>query len=321
MMIAEARDRMQLTLRDFAELLGTTPAAIPRCCKEVIRKSDFHYLVLSGAARERVLLRVVKTLLSDNLKVSGPQRKDDWDKGWSENFEGFVSKGHDLRELIPKFVRKREVIRFRGEYILPDDPDFETNFVRLLRCFIFTKYFRDSSKVFEFGCGTGLNLVALAGLFPEKKLVGLDWSDASCRIINELAAQLNINLSGVLFDMFSPNEDIDLDGNSAVFTIGAMEQLGENFKLFTDFLLRKSPSLVINVEVNYEMLDQNSLFDYMAAAYMEKRNYLRGFYTYLKELEQQGLVDLVDVRKTFGPLYHDGYTYIVWKPNRAGRRS
>ena len=310
--------RMKLTLKDFAELFDTMPDNIPQVCREVISNSDFHYRILFGAEKESVLLRVVKTLVSDSLRISGPHRKRDWEKGWSENLEGFVSKGHDIGELIPKFVRKKRGDQVPGDYIMPDDPNFETNFVSVLRCFLFTKYFADSLKVFEFGCGTGLNLVALARLFPEKEMFGLDWSEASCRIVNELAGRLDINLSGVLFDMFSPNDAVEVDGGSAVFTIGAMEQLGENFKAFAEFLLRKGPSVVINVEVNYELLDQGSLFDYLAAAYMEKRNYLRGFTTYLRERVEQGLVEIIDTRKTFGSLYHDGYTYIVWRPTRAG---
>lgn len=314
-----AAGRMQLTLNDFSQIFGTTPAAIPQVCRDAISRSNFHYNILSGAEKEAVQLRVAKTLISDSLKVSGPHRKEDWEKGWSENLDDFISKGHNIRELIPKFVKKKEVIRFRGAYIMPDDPDFETSFVSVLRGYLFTKYFAGCSKVFEFGCGTGLNLVALAELFPEKQLVGLDWSDASCRILNELATQLNINLSGVFFDMFSPNDDIEVDDCSAVFTIGAMEQLGTNFEPFAEFLLRKKPSVVVNVEVNYEMLDQHTLFDYMAAAYMEKRNYLRGFYSYLKSREQQGGVKILDARKTIGSLYHDGYTYIVWKPVGTGK--
>lgn len=304
----------KLAVEDFAAIFGTTNENIPQIAKEVICNSDFRYQILSGSERDNTLLRVVKTLLSDTLKQSGPHRKKDWEKGWTENFSNFISHGYDIKELIPKFVRKKEVVRFKGEYIMPSSPDFETNFVKILRYYLFSKYFVKTHKIFEFGCGTGLNLIAVSELFKQKELYGLDWSEASCQIINELAHKLDLNLSGIVFDMFNPNFDVEVDNKSAVFTIGAMEQLGTDFMPFTEFLLKKKPSIIINVEVNYESHDKSSLFDFLAAAYIEKRNYLRGFFAYLNELEKQGRVDILEIRKTIGGLYHDGYAYTVWKP-------
>lgn len=308
---------LHLSVEDFATIFGVTVADIPQKCKDVISSTDFRYQFLSGWERDNVLLRVVKTLLSDTLKKSGPHRKEDWEKGWSENFSNFVTHGHDIEELIPKFVRKKEMVRFRGDYIMPADPDFETNFVKIIRYYLFSKYFAETAKVFEFGCGTGLNLIAVSELFPQKKLYGLDWSEASCQILNELSKKCHLNLTGVLFDMFSPDYEVEVDNNSAVFTIGAMEQLGNNFMPFAEFLLRKNPSLVINIEVNYESHDKDSLFEYVAAAYIEKRNYLRGFYEFLQEQEMQGRVTIMETRKTFGSLFHDGYSYTVWKPRNS----
>jgi SAM-dependent methyltransferase len=303
-----------ITLSVFADIFGSSVKDIPEPCKKVLEKSNFKYRLLTGAERENVFLRIIKTLLSDTLKVTGPHRKQDWEKGWSENLEDYRSNKSDLSQLIPKFVKQKEIVRFRGNYILPIDPHFETNFVTCMRYFLFSKYFADVSSVYEFGCGTGLNLVAVAGLFPEKELCGLDWSQASCDIVDELAKTLKLKLKSKLFDMFSPDETIKLDNTCAVFTIGAMEQLGTNFKTFTDFLLEKRPAVCINIETNYELLDKNVLFDYLGALYLEKRNYLRGYLDYLKQLEKNGKIKILETRKTIGSLYHEGYAYTVWKP-------
>lgn len=303
-----------ITLSDFAAIFGTSVDDIPDICKKVVKNSDFRYSIVSGAEREAVFLRILNTLNSDSLKVSGPQRKQDWEKGWSENLQNFRANKYDLRELIPGFVKQKEIIRFQGNYIVPVDPNFENNFVTFMRYYLFSKYFSDVSRVYEFGCGTGLNLVAVAELFPEKELYGLDWSQASCEIVDEVAKTLNLNLKGVLFDMFSPDENIGLDSTCAVFTIGAMEQLGTNFKTFIKFLLNKRPSICINIETVYELHDKNSLFDYLATVFLEKRNYLRGYLDYLKQLEKNGEIDILETRKTIGGLYHEAYAYTVWKP-------
>lgn len=151
-------------------------------------------------------MRVLKTPNSTSLKVSGSHKKSAWEKGWSENLHNFVESDFDLNELILKFVKQKEIIKFRSNYIMPKDSNFETNFVRVMRYYLFNKYFSEGSKVYEFGCGTGLNLVALAELFPEKQLYGLDWSEASCTIVDILSKKFNLNLSSALFDMFLPDE-------------------------------------------------------------------------------------------------------------------
>lgn len=62
------------------------------------------------------------------------------------------------------------------------------------------------------------------------------------------------------------------------------------------------------------MYDQDSLFDLVAAKYLEKRNYLQGFYGHLKKMESKNKVRILEARRTFGSFYHDGYSYIVWQP-------
>jgi cyclopropane fatty-acyl-phospholipid synthase-like methyltransferase len=197
---------------------------------------------------------------------------------------------------------------------MPANSDFETSFVTVLRTYLFRKYFLDAKAVCEFGCGTGLNLVALAKLYPEKKLYGLDWTTASCDIINKLAKTQNLNLTAILFDMYSPDYNLNIEKGSAVFTVGAMEQLGKNFEPFLQFMLKKGPSVCINIETIYELYNQDSLFDYIAAKYLERRGYLQGYLSRLKQLEIEGKIEIIKIQRTFGSLYHDGYSYIVWKP-------
>ena len=121
-------------------------------------------------------------------------------------------------------------------------------------------------------------------------------------------------MTSFLFDMCEPDYQLELSEDDAVFTIGALEQLGTRFEPFLKFLLEKGPSICINIETTYELYDQNYLFDYVAAKYLEKRGYLRGYLTRLRQLEEEGKIELLDVRKTFGSPFHDGYSYIIWRP-------
>ena len=74
------------------------------------------------------------------------------------------------------------------------------------------------------------------------------------------------------------------------------------------------PAICVNVEVPYETLDQDNLFDYVAARYIEKRGYLNGYVNRLRELESQGRIEILQVQQTFGPLFHNGYAFVAWRP-------
>jgi len=305
-----------LTLPDFARLFGTTQDDIPDSCRQVIARTDLRCRRLAGRERDEVLLRVLKTIESDSLTVVGPQRKPVWEQGWSENLRNFVASNYDLNELLPKFVKLNEVTRLLDSYVMSPNTNFETSVVTVLRSYLFHKYFSDASAVFEFGCGTGLNLVALARTFPGKRLYGLDWSAASRDIVNKIAEKYGMRMSGALFDMFAPDYRLDVPEHSVMFTIGTMEQLGTGFEAFLQFLLDKKFSICINIETLYELYDQSKLFDYVAARYLEKRGYLRGYLARLRDLETQGKIEIIKTQHSFGSLYHDGYSFVIWRPRK-----
>jgi len=304
-----------LVVSDFARIFGVDAKELSPMCVEAINAADFHHQILTGRDREQILLRVIKAVDSGGLSVSGKQKQQQWERGWSENLSEFMQTG-DVARLIPKFVRRNEVVRLEGEYCQPRNPEFETAFVTVMRRFLFERYFRDAEHVFEFGCGTGLNLLALAGMYPRKILHGLDWAESSRKILQELSVEKNLDgrLRGYVFDMFNPDVTLDIPKGSAVFTIGTMEQLGTDFEAFLQFVLGKKPAVCLHVETMHELYDTENLFDYVATRYLERRNWLRGYLTRLRELESSGAIEILKCQRTFGSLFHDGYSFLVWRP-------
>lgn len=302
-----------LTSKLFAEIFGIEEENLPHLARETIKKANFKYRVVAGKKYDEAILRTIKTLDSKNLKIAGSDRLNDWEKGWKENLAEFRKGIYDLSRLVPKFV-KDDYVRFQGQFIDPESDSFETDFVTVMRYYLFHKYYRNVDALYEFGAGTGLNLVAASEVFPKMKLVGLDWASASLEIINALKEKLKINIKALKFDLFKPDETYYLDKNSGVLTIGTLEQLGKNFKPFINYLLKNKPKVCIHMETTYELYDKNNLLDYLAIKYLEQRNYLRGFLPYLKKLHKNGKIKILEVKRTFGSFYHEGYTYIVWKP-------
>lgn len=309
----------ELTLEDFARLFGTTVDDIPDDCRELIAKTDFRYKTLTEAERDQTILRVLKTIDSDSLSVVGSSRKSIWEKGWAENYQNFLGKDYDINELVPKYYRPGQALRLYRYYVTTCDPNFEFNFFKVFRSWLFKKYFKDAKSIYEFGCGPGHNLVTLAELFPTKKIHGLDWSVSSRYLVNKIAEVHKYNLTGHLFDMFSPDDTLEITKNSAILTIGALKQLGSDHESLLQFLPKKSPELCLNVEPLCELYDGEYLLDYLAIKYMQKRNYLMNYLDRLRQLENDGKIEILTIQRMFfGSLYYDGWSFILWRPKKDG---
>lgn len=309
----------ELTLEDFARLFGTTIDDIPDDCRELIAKTDFRYRKLSANERDKVLLDVIKKIESDQQIIGAEERQGVWAKGWAENLEDFIKSGYDLNKLIPKFIRPNQVIRLNRNYIMPANPNFELDYFSVFRLWLFKNYLKEFESIYEFGCGTGFNLTVLAQLYPKKKLHGLDFVTSSMDLVNKIGEVYGWKMTGHFFDMLSPDEIFEIGDNSAIFTIGAIEQLASNFEAFLQFLLKHSPALCIHVEPTIELYDESNLIDYLAIKFHRKRGYTENYLTRLRELEAQNEIEILKVKRLFfGSLFMEGYTYVIWKPKRRG---
>jgi len=311
----------ELTLDDFARSFGTNIEDIPSDCRKLITETDFKYRLLVGKERDKVMLDVIKKIESDQQIVGAEERQGVWAKGWAENLEDFIKSGYDLTKLIPKFIRPNHVIRLNRNYIIPTNPNFELDYFSVFRLWLFKKYLKEFESIYEFGCGTGFTLTVLAQLYPEKKLYGLDFVTSSVDLVNKIGEVYGWKMKGHFFDMLSPDENFKIKDNSAVFTIDTIEQLASNFEAFLQFLLKHSFALCIHVEPIIELYDENNLIDYLAMKFHRKRGYSKNFLTRLRKLETQNRIEIVKVKRLFfGSLYHEGYSYIVWKP-KIGERN
>jgi SAM-dependent methyltransferase len=299
----------------FATLFATTPDEIMQLCGSLLRQYDFRYKVIDDTDVHSTMLSVLKTIDEGRLAVSGRHRENDWESGWQQNLEDFTSSGYEVSALSPKYISKYDIVRLFGHYVRPTDKLFELNFYTVYRHYIFSKYLGPYSNVFEFGSGSGYNLALLNRLFPGKKaVVGLDWSESSVRIADALGERLHAPISGRRFDYFKPDWQLSIPDNSAIMTFNSLEQVGDDFGAFLDFLLWKKPAICINSEPIFEMYDDRCLFDYLAIRYHKARNYLRGYYAALTDLATQGKIGIIcSQRVQAGNLFHEAYSLVVWR--------
>lgn len=304
----------------MARLFGAEVEDFGPATREMVAGLDLGYSRLPANDRDNLILGILQRIDSPELAPSGEGRKADWEKGWSENLNEFVASGCDPAKLIPKYYKKKVPVRLDGDYAMPSGDDFVLHWTAVFRDWLFRKYLAEADAIYEFGCGPGAHLHCLASMFPDKRLYGLDWARASQEILSHLSKQHGGRIRGLHFDFFAPDPQVRLEPNSAVYTFGALEQVGDRHEPFLEFLLRQAPRVCVNVECFSELYEAGSLPDHLALKYHQKRNYLDGYLTRLRQLDATGRIELLKVHhQSFGNLYHDSHSYAVWRPKvRAG---
>ncbi|MTV49679.1 hypothetical protein GJ688_11905 [Heliobacillus mobilis] len=302
-----------VTAKDFADIFGTTEEDINAKCGEMLQRDNFQYDTVEGKERDQIIVSVLKELEGKPFSVSGQERQIQWEKGWRENLDVFLRSG-DIRDLTPKYINKHPIKRLKQNYIRPKSENYELNYFNLFKTWLFKTYFHNASSIYEFGFGPGHNLATLADMYPQARLTGFDWAKSSIEILDAISPMYGDRIAGKLFNMFSPDFEVEVDKQSAFLTIGSLEQLGDSFEKILDFFIRKKPSICVNVEPIIELYDPEHLLDWLAIKYHQKRGYLNNYLTRLRELESQGVIEICETRRIhFSNQYHEG-SLIVWRP-------
>ena len=308
-------NEQRLMITDFVGALGTTTERIPASVQRLIATYDFRYQCLSEPERDQVILGVLKRIESGELSKVGEHRKEVWEKGWEENLDAFSSKDFALETLVPRFIRPEPTVRLKQNYVRALNPRCEFFFHDIVRRWLFTEYMAGSDAVYEFGSGSAYNLVAIAELAPQIKLVGLDWAESAVKLANLIGQNHKINLTGRRFDLFHPDETLGIGPHDAALTICALEQVGPRHEEFLQFLLKKRPRICVHMEPLLDLYDPNHLVDHLAIRFHTFRRYLSGFLPRLRQLEAEQKIEILKVqRMNFGSLYHEGYSFVVWRP-------
>ena len=280
-----------------------------------INKAGLFYSPLKNKERDAIILKIVSVLLDDSIPFSGKHRFKQWEKGWGENFEEYL-KNKDEKSLVPKYYGKYDVVRVNGQFVKVGSPNFEFNMTSMLTYYVTDKYLRSQKNLYEFGCGPGHNLLKLREVNSKANIYGLDWVKSSQKSVKEIAKrQMDKQLFVKQFDYFNPDYSFKLASDGAIFTFASLEQTGENYKKFISYLLKNKPEVCVHIEPIAELLDAKRLPDYLSIKYFEKRKYIKGFLDYLRKLEKDGKVKIIEAKRTnSGSLFVDGHSLIAWKP-------
>ena len=298
---------------DFEAILNVK---LNRFLKQKIASKDFRYEEIDNFEYEKLIIFILKKFFTNDFILSGEQRREEWNKGWQENLNNLTSNADFQTALIPKYFNKYSVVRWQGKFIKPISEGFERESLYVILLYLADKYLRANKEILEFGCGTGHNLLQVRSVNSSAKLVGLDWAKSSQKIIETMRSEgVDNNIYGVNFDYFNPDYDINFNNNCSVLTIASLEQVGQNWKAFLNYLLKKKPGLCIHIEPIAELLNEDILLDFLSIEYFKRRNYLSGFLSYLRTLALEKKIEIIEERRTnLGSLFIEGYSIVVWRP-------
>lgn len=304
-------NNLSITHKDLESILGFV---IDHNIKEKINEFDLSFELLSEQERDQIILKCIYFLINDNVEV-GKHRHNVWEFGWKENLDNFKI-NHDFDDLIPKYFNKSNIIRWNQKFIKSKNDFFDYKITSLMIDSIFCHFVKNKfDNLYEFGCGTGYNLLRFCNYDTNINLIGLDWVESSQNIIKEINKVFpSKKIIGKNFNYFDIDKSIEIEKNSVILTCASLEQIGSDFKDIVDFWISKKPELCINFENEIDFLDHNDLIDGISISLSKKRNYLNGFLKYLTKLENKGIIDIIyQKRLFFGTMLHEGYPVIIWR--------
>lgn len=218
--------------------------------------------------------------------------------------------------LVPKFIRKSLPVRWFQRYYKSENINFELSYINILRQYVITKYFVNVDHLYEFGAGTGFNLLHANKVFPNLELFGTDFVSSAVELMDEIGAERRIPLRASIFNMLNPEQEkLIVKPNSAVWTFGSLEQLGGKIEPMINYLISQGPRVCVHIEPVVEFYEDNSLEDYLAKWFQTKRGYTAGLVGLLKSHEKGKKIQLLKTQRlNFGSLMMEGYNLLVWKP-------
>ena len=248
------------------------------------------------------------------LEMLNKKLEVDWQDDWFSVLQNLRTNNDNVKSIIrPKWFRKNAFVNIQNCLSLTETPYVDWEYQLITRQMLFYTHLKDMDNICEFGSGSGTNFYLINQILQDKNFILSDISVTSLKIIQELKRKLNRN--NLTYSNIDIEQDIDLklSDNTAVITTSVLEQIGDNYNNFINFILKEKPQIVINVEPIVELLDSKSGFDNVMNLYCEKRKYLTGYLTELEKLEKQKKIKIIMKKRTMVSGTFIENSVLIWK--------
>ena len=248
------------------------------------------------------------------LEMLNKKLEVDWQDDWFSVLQNLRTNDDNVKSIIrPKWFRESAFVNIQNCLSLTETPYVDWEYQLITRQMLFYTHLKDIENICEFGSGSGTNFYLINEILQNKNFILSDISVTSLKIIEELKRKLNRN--NLIYSNIDIEQDIDLQlpDNTAVITTSVLEQIGDNYKNFINFILKEKPQIVINVEPIVELLDSKNGFDNVMNLYCEKRKYLAGYLTELEKLEKQKKIKIIMKKRTMVSGTFIENSVLIWK--------
>ena len=248
------------------------------------------------------------------LEMLNKKLEVDWQDDWFSVLQNLQTNNDNVKSIIrPKWFRESAFVNIQNCLSLTETSYVDWEYQLITRQMLFYTHLRDIENICEFGSGSGTNFYLINEILQNKNFILSDISVTSLKIIEELKRKLNRN--NLTYSNIDIEQDIDLQlpDNTAVITTSVLEQIGDNYKNFINFILKEKPQIVINVEPIVELLDSKNGFDNVMNLYCEKRKYLAGYLTELEKLEKQKKIKIIMKKRTMVSGTFIENSVLIWK--------
>lgn len=307
-----------LTPQTLEELTGLALSARDR---EAVFQGlpALHYTPLGPEKAATLIAEADAAIAARKFRVVGDEAGlAVWEKGWREVAELVrAAPKVDIETLKPQYFHLGVPFRFLGQFVHPDTDYFEYYAGIAVRRQLMAHFLEGSRALVELGCGTGINLLLAADLFPEARLAGSDWTQATLDILRALGAAKGRPIAPVLYNMLdqSGRGELPITRGTDVLTVHALEQLGAHAAEVIRYLIAARPRRCLHIEPILEFYDPKVPFDAVAKRFHLARGYLEGLHPALKAAEAAGQIRILGARRVrLGNGYHEAYSYIAWSP-------
>jgi hypothetical protein len=295
------------------EIFGL-PASAAQLIRVHTDSTDARCHAASRQERDQYILEILELIRSPRIDRTVDENRAAWERGWQESLEEARASSFKPEALRPKYFRGNRFLRWQGDLVVSDNPQIEYDLFVLARRLLFGSFLPGIRTIYEIGSGSGNNLWLLSELFPDARIVGLDWVAPAVQLATELGLATGRQIAGRHFDMRSPDRTFTPEPGAAVVTVHALEQLGDEHGPLIDWLAAARPAVVLHYEPILEFYDRTNVLDYLALWYSQRRRYLSGFWTEIAARREAGRIEVLDARRPrLGGVYHEA-SVIVWRP-------
>lgn len=301
-----------ITADEFAGYWGLTKEQVPLEFWDYFLKINTSYQEVDKADLEIYIDALVKKVTKSTATRNMEQNLDIFETGWAEH-RGLLKQQCSLESVMPKYYNNSLpyyigddglMYRFKNRNLGPDFQVLQMRFLALT-------HFASVDSIHEFGSGSGLNLLAISSTTPGKQLIGYEWTRSGVELADMIGQLSGQPVSGCHFDMFNPDDSIELQGQ-AVLTMISIEQLGERYEDFLNFLVRKKPAVVVHIEPDFTTTDASAYLR-LSGLYMKLRGYPQTLTQTLRKMETEGRLKIEFFHRLPWMNNYNNWACTIWK--------